>query len=118
MHLRTQTKYAVYIITVLGAALLSVYLEKNISPFIPKGSYLTVLLDILLLLLVFIPVMKLVEKFVKKATTGYVDTAKTVSRSSRVGLYLAFAIALIVLFGLFAIVKYDLTPIADLKALF
>jgi len=118
MNIRTQTKYVIYTITVLTAALLSIYIESIITEYIPEKSYLTVIIDMILIIAVFIPVIAIIEKVIKKAASSYVGTAKNVSGNSKAGVYLAFFIALIILFVLFAIVKHNLTPITDLKNIF
>lgn len=113
MNLRTQTKYAVYIISVLTASFMRMLISKIISKYIPEGTYLSVLIDMLIIILVFIPIIRLIEKFVKRATNEYLKTAKNISSNRRKGLRWALAIAFLALFILFALVKYELNFILD-----
>lgn len=113
MNLRTKTKYAVYIISVLIASFTRMALSKIISKYVPEGTYLSVLIDMFIIILVFIPVIRIFEKFTKKATTKYLDTAKKISKDKHKGVFIALLIAFIVMFILFALVKYDLNFISD-----
>lgn len=115
MDLRKETKYGVYAISVLIASFMRLFLSKIISNYIPEGTYLSVLIDMLIIILVFIPVIRIIEKLTKKATTKYLDTAKKATkRNKRVGLYIALSTAFFIMFILFALVKYDLNVFTDL----
>ncbi|MBN2893959.1 MAG: hypothetical protein JXL97_18970 [Bacteroidales bacterium] len=113
MNLRTQTKYAVYTISVLIASFMRLVVGKIISRYINEASYLSVLIDMLVIILVFIPVIRIFEKFTMKATKTYLDSAKKISKNKRKGLWWALFFAFFVMFILFAIVKYNLNFIKD-----
>ncbi len=118
MNLRKETKYAVYIISVLIASFMRMFFSKIISKYIPEGTYLSVFVDMMIIILVFIPIIRLIEKITKKATIKYLETAKKVTKNKHRGVFIALFFAFLGMFILFALVKYELNFIADVYEYF
>ena len=114
MNKRQLTKYAIYCIAVLCAALINQYIKNYVEEHINITGYLLVLVDMLIVILVFAPAFALVSKYTKKLSKAYIKTSKKVS-SSKNGNLLGFTVAIIILFILFAYIRHNIDIINDLK---
>ena len=80
-------------------------------------GYLLVIVDMLIVILIFAPAFTFVSKYTKKLSKVYVKTSKKISNSKN-GNLLGFAVALIILFILFAYLRHNINVIEDLKTIF
>ncbi|WP_299607455.1 hypothetical protein [uncultured Aquimarina sp.] len=116
MNNRQLTKFAIYAIAVLCAALINEFVIKLVKKQIHEQGYLLVLIDMLIVVLIFAPAFALVSKYTKKLSKAYLKTSKKVS-SSKNGNLLGFTVAMIILFVLFAYLRHNINVIQDLKTI-
>ncbi len=116
MNNRQLTKFAIYAIAVLCAALINEFVIKYVKNHIREQGYLLVIMDMLVIVLIFAPAFALVSKYTKKLSKTYIKTSKKVTNNKN-GNLLGFLVAIIILFLLFAHVRYHLDVIQDLKNL-
>ncbi len=114
MNKRKLTKFAIYIIAVLCAALINQYIISYVKKYVNVEGYLLVLIDMLIVILIFAPAFALVSKYTKKLSSVYLKTSKKVS-SSKNGNLLGFTVAIILLFILYAYIRHNINVIQDLK---
>ncbi|MDH7448100.1 hypothetical protein [Aquimarina sp. 2201CG14-23] len=117
MNNKQFTKFAIYAIAVLCAALIKEFVIKYVKEYIHEEGYLLVAIDMLLVILIFAPAFALVSKYTKKLSKVYLKTSKKVS-SSKNGNLLGFVVAIIILFILFAYLRHNINVIQDLKTMF
>jgi uncharacterized protein YacL len=117
MSTQKLTKYAIFALTVLIASLLSDFLVQLISAKFVNQSYQGVALEMFIIVIVYYPAFTIIEKFVLKASKEYVKSSKKAVKSSSFGLLIGFAVAVLILFYLFARVKHNMDLIEDLKNL-
>ncbi|MDY8138044.1 hypothetical protein [Aquimarina sp. 2201CG5-10] len=116
MSNRRTTKYAIYAVAVLCAALINEYIIKYVKKHIDVQGYLLVLVDMLIIVLIFAPAFALVNTYTKKLSKAYIKTSKKFS-SNKNGILIGFTVAIIILFILFAHLRHNLSVIRDLKSL-
>ncbi len=116
MSNRQTTKYAIYAVAVLCAALINEFIINYVKKRIDQQGYLLVLIDMLIVVLIFAPTFALVSEYTKKLSKAYIKTSKKVS-SSKNGTLLGFTVAIIILFVLFAYQRHHINVIQDLKQL-
>ncbi len=116
MSKRHSTKYAIYIVAVLTAALINGFILNYVKKHINQQGYILVLIDMLVVILIFAPAFALVTNYAKKLSKVYIRTSRKLS-SRKNGIFLGFVIATIILFILYAQLRHGLHVIDDLKAL-
>lgn len=116
MSSRRTTKYAIYTVAVLCAALINEFIGKYVKKHVEMQGYLLVLIDMLIIVLIFAPAFALVNKYTKKISSAYIKTSKKIT-GNRNSIRLGFTIAIIILFILYAHLRHNLSVINDLKAL-
>lgn len=114
MNKRKLTKFAIYAIAVLSATLINEFVIKYVKKHIHEQGYLLVLIDMIIVILIFAPAFALVSKYTKKISMAYLKTSKKVS-SSKNGNLLGFAVAIIILFILFAYLRHHINVLSDIK---
>ncbi|WP_282080737.1 hypothetical protein [Aquimarina algiphila] len=113
---RQSTKYAIYAVAVLSAALINGFILKYVKRHIDQQGYLLVLIDMLVVVLIFAPAFALVTSYAKKLSKVYLKTSKKLSNRNN-GMLLGFIVAIIILFILYANLRHNINVINDLKAL-
>lgn len=116
MNNRQLTKYAIYAIAVLCAALINQFIRNYVNDHVHIKGYLLVLVDMGIVVLVFAPAFALVSKYTKKLSKAYLKTSKKVSNNKN-GNLLGFTVAIIILFILFAYLRHNINVIQDLKTM-
>lgn len=116
MSNRQSTKYAIYAVAVLSAALINEYILKYVKKHIDQQGYLLVLIDMLVIVLIFAPAFALVTNYAKKISKAYLKTSKKISSKNN-GIFLGFIVAILILFILYANLRHNINVINDLKAL-
>ncbi|WP_109097471.1 hypothetical protein [Aquimarina sp. AU58] len=116
MSNRQTTKYAIYTVAVLSAALINEYILKYVKKHIDQQGYLLVIIDMLVIVLIFAPAFALVTNYAKKISKAYLKTSKKLSSRNN-GILLGFIVAIIILFILYANLRHNINVINDLKAL-
>ncbi len=117
MNNRKITKYAIYAVAVLCAALINEHIIKYVKKHIDQQGYLLVLIDMAIVVLIFAPAFALVTKYTKKLSQVYLKTSRKFSSSNKNGMFWGFAIAIFILFLLYAHLRHNLDVIEDLKAM-
>lgn len=115
MNSRKITKYAALIISILSASLINEYIVKLIKGYYQESSYKSVAIGMLVTLIVFVPLFKVLGKWINTVSKGYIKTGKKVASNSNTGLIISFLIAIVVLFILFAQIRHGLDVISDFK---
>ncbi|PKV51973.1 hypothetical protein ATE84_4073 [Aquimarina sp. MAR_2010_214] len=116
MSNRKTTKYAIYAVAVLSAALINEYILKYVKKHIDQQGYLLVLIDMLVIVLIFAPAFALVTNYAKKISKVYLKTSKKISSRNN-GILLGFIVAILILFILYANLRHNINVIHDLKSL-
>lgn len=116
MNNRKTTKYAIYTVAVLSAALINEFILKYVKKHIDQQGYLLVLIDMLVIILIFAPAFALVTNYAKKISKVYLKTSKKLSSRNN-GILLGFIVAVIILFILYANLRHNINVINDLKVL-
>lgn len=111
------TKFAILSLSILSASLISDYAVSYFSSWSGK-NYKGVAMGMFVTVIVFYPLFSLLERYIKKASSSYIKSSKKMAGSSFFGLIIGYALAILVLFIMFAIVWYDLNPVRDLKSIF
>ena len=113
------TKLAILVIFVITASILETLLGDYIESFVPStGTYLAILIDMLILIFVFIPILTVLEPILEKISKSYVETSKKLGGTRRKGLIIGFIIIFIILFIAYAYVNHDFNVIQDLQKKF
>jgi len=110
------TKYAIYAVAVLSAALINEYIIKYVKKHIDLQGYFLVVIDMVIIVLIFAPAFALVNKYTKKISKVYLRTSKKISSRNKNGTLLGFIIAIFILFILYASLRYNLDVIEDIKS--
>ncbi len=116
MSNRQTTKYAIYAVAVLCAALINEYIIKYVKEHVNQQGYILVLIDMIIVVLIFAPAFALVTKYTKKLSKAYMKTSKKMS-SNKNGTLLGFTIAVFILFILYANLRHNIDVISDIKSL-
>ncbi|MFD0862203.1 hypothetical protein ACFQ1M_08275 [Sungkyunkwania multivorans] len=116
MNRRTLSKYAIYSIAVLSAALINGLVIDYVRRHIDQKGYLLVLIDMLIVVLIFAPTFALVAKYTKKLSRVYIYSSNKLS-STKNGRFVGFAIALIALFVLYALLRHNIDVLDRLKTM-
>lgn len=116
MSNRRSTKYAIYAVAVLCAALINEFIINYVRKHVDQKGYLLVLIDMIIVVLIFAPTFAIVSEYTKKLSKAYIKTSKKVS-SNKNGTLLGFTVAIVILFILFAYQRHDMNVINDLKRL-
>ena len=107
------TKFSVYSITILTAYLVSEYFVNYLNSMYKEKTYSSVLIGMGVILIVYYPIVTLLDKYIQKMSKTYIKQSKALHKNSKVGVFLGFSIAFFVLFVLFALVWHDLNLIGD-----
>lgn len=107
MKTRTVNKYAVFIITILLATLVEDLIIDFIGHYYKEKTIKAVLIDMLVVVLVYIPVLGLLSSYIERLSKGYLKTTKKVGTGNR-GLYFGILAALVVLFFLYARYRHEI----------
>ena len=110
-------KFTVYSITILSAYLISEYFVNYLNSFYKTPSYLSVLTGMLVIIVVYYPMMNILDRYIAKATTKYIKKSKTLHNNNFVGILIGFSSAFFVLFVLFALVWHNMNFFTYLKNL-
>jgi uncharacterized protein YacL len=116
--MRNLTKYSVLAISVLAASLLNEFVIGQITSLYKERSYLSVLIGMIATVFVFVPIIGLLGKYIKKFSNEYIRRSKNLGKSRMTGLLIGMGIAFILLFILFANVRHNFDVISDIKSLF
>ncbi|RZS92470.1 hypothetical protein [Aquimarina brevivitae] len=116
MNRRQLTKYAIYIVAALSAALINGFVITYVQQHIDENGYMLVLIDMLIVVLIFAPIFALVTKYAKKLSKVYINTSRKVSGNKKTVL-LALLTALVILFILYAKYRHNINVIQDIKNL-
>ena len=116
MSNRKTTKYAIYIVAVLCAALINEFIINYVKKHIHQEGYILVLIDMIIVVLIFAPTFAIVSEYTKKLSKAYIKTSKKVSTNKN-GTLLGFTVAIIIIFILFAYKRHNINVINDLKQL-
>jgi len=117
MNTKKLTKYSIYAVAVLSAALINEQISKYVKQRIDQQGYILVLIDMLIIVLIFAPAFALVNKYTKKISKVYLKTSKKLSIHNKNGILLAFTIAIFILFLLYAHLRHHLDVIEDVKVI-
>ena len=117
MNSRKITKYAALIISILSASLINEYIVKLIKGYYQESSYKSVAIGMLVTIIVFVPLFKILGKWINTVSKKYIKTGKKVASNSTTGLWISFLIAMLVLFVLFAQIRHGLDVISDIKSI-
>lgn len=118
MNIRKQTRYAALIISILSASLLNEYILKLLKSYYEEPTYQSVAIGMLITVLIFVPIVSFLGKWVGKASKTYLLAGKTISASRTRGLYISFVIALAILFVLYAKYRHGMDILARLGNMF
>ena len=116
MNNRQATKYAIYTVAVLSAALINEFILKYVKKHIHQQGYILVLIDMLVIVLIFAPAFALITNYAKRISKVYIKTSKKFSSRNN-GILLGFIVAILILFILYANLRHNINVISDLKAL-
>ncbi len=115
LSLHNLSKQAVFVISVLLAALINGIAIAIISSYYEGHTYTRVVLEMIVITLVYVPLFAFLGSYVEKYSKEYVQKSKTTfSKNRRVGLLIGFLLALLLLFILFALIRHGLNPFKDL----
>ena len=78
-----------------------------------SSKYYDVMIGMVLTVAVFFPLYNLVHSAIENQVIGYINNSKKMHKHNLVGMTVAFAGLLLVLFGLFMKVKFNINIIAD-----
>ncbi len=112
------SKFTVYSITILTAYLISEFLVDFLNHYYKEKTYLSVFIGMVVVLAVYFPVVTFLDKYIKRMSKTYIKKSKELNKNSKLGVIIGFFLFLFVLFGLFALVWYDLNLLKDLKGMF
>ena len=115
MNSRKITKYAALVISILIASLLNEFIVKLIKGYYQESSYKSVAIGMVVTLIVFVPLFKILGKWINTVSKKYIKTGKKVASNSTTGLWVSFLIALLILFILFAKIRHGLDVVSDLN---
>lgn len=116
MKLTKTTKYATLIISILTASLVNEYLVRFINSYYKEGTYLSVLIGMLVTVLVFVPMFGFVKSLMDKASKSYLKASKKIAKKNSTGLFIGFVVAFAILFVLFANIRHNIDVIGNLTA--
>ena len=111
MLLKKYTKFVVFSLSILLAALLSEFLVSLLAKY--GTDYRSVAIRMAVTVAIYYPLITFLEKYIQRASKKYAQASKGVAKSSSLGLTLGFVLALIILFALFAIVLHDKNVVSD-----
>lgn len=106
--IRRLTKYAILTISVVSAAIVEGLITNWIGSFFEEPTYLTALIGMVVLVAVYVPLFGYLGQYIDRGSKRYVETSKGLVGNRKIGLLAGFALAIVVLFVLFAMVEYDL----------
>ena len=115
--LRRLSKYAIFAISILIAALISETIETITGSFVDQKTYTAVIIRMLVILAVYVPLFGFLDRYINQASNKYISWSKNQVRNSRLGLLLGFIAALFILFLLFAYLVHQLNFFQDLPSL-
>jgi len=76
MKIKKLTKYTIYAVAVLSAALINEQISKYVKQHIDQQGYILVLIDMGIIVLIFAPAFGLVNKYTKKISQVYLKTSR------------------------------------------
>lgn len=108
-------QFIIYSTTVLVVKLAYDYL-MTILPVVKstKSPYLDVLIGMVLTLILFIPLYDIVHNALKGKIDTYIETSKKFHKKQMVGMTVGYILMLIVLFGCFVKLKFDINIITEI----
>lgn len=109
-------RFAILTLTILIGTLISDYAINYFTETIGK-TYKGVWVNMAATVIIFFPLLSMLDAYVKKASRTYIKTSKKITGNSFWGLILGFTLAILVLFILFANVWYKLDAIEYIKSL-
>ncbi|MGB0897399.1 MAG: hypothetical protein ACPGU9_09170 [Flavobacteriaceae bacterium] len=116
MKLTKSTKYATIVISVLAASLVNEYLVKLVNSYYKEGTYVSVLIGMIVTVIIFVPMFGFVKGLMDKASKSYLKASKKIAKKNSTGLLLGFLIAFAILFVFFAQVRHNIDVIGRLSA--
>ena len=111
------TKFTVYSITILTAYLISEYFVNYLNSYYKRPNYISVLIGMGIIILVYYPIMQVLDRYIAKASRSYIKKSKSLHKNNFMGLIIGFSSAFFVLFVLFALVWHDMNFFMFLKNL-
>ena len=109
------SQFAIFSLTILMGTLISDYSINYLTNTIGK-TYNGVLINMVATVIIFYPLLNLVDTYIKKVSKKYIHQSKKVTGNSSIGLILGFTLAILVLFIMFAKVWYNLDALSYLKS--
>ncbi|MGB1270137.1 MAG: hypothetical protein ACPG45_10415 [Flavobacteriaceae bacterium] len=116
MKLTKSTKYATLVISILTASLVNEYFVKLINSYYKAGTYMSVLIGMIVTVLIFVPMFGFVKRMMDKASKSYLKASKKIAKKNSTGLFFGFLIAFGVLFILFAQIRHNIDVLGKLSA--
>ncbi len=112
--LKNFRKFVIYSFTVLLTKLIYDVIMK-LLPVIKstKNPYYDVLIGMGLTLIIFYPLYGLTHNWMEKFSGHYVKHAKKIHRNNFLALLIAFIVGLIILFGCFMMVKFNINIVME-----
>lgn len=112
---RKLNKLLVTILTILVVTLIAMYLRKRVDAYFSNGrNYQSVLVGMGLMVAVYYPMTKLMNKYFESMSKSYLAGSKKISKTNSTGVIIGFLMAIFVLFILYAKVWYNLDVLKDL----
>jgi uncharacterized protein YacL len=78
------------------------------------NPYFDVALGMVLTLIIFYPLYKLTSNWMKLFSGHYVKHAKKIHRNNSIALFIGFLIGIIILFGCFMMIKFNINVISEI----
>ena len=116
MKLTKSTKYATLIISILTASLVNEYLVKLVNSYYKEGTYLSVLIGMIVTILIFVPMFGFVKGLMDKASKSYLKASKKIAKKNSTGLFVGFLIAFAILYVFFAQIRHNIDVLGKVSA--
>ena len=116
MKLTKSTKYATLIISILTASLVNEYLVKLVNSYYKEGTYLSVLIGMIVTILIFVPMFGFVKGMMDKVSKSYLKASKKIAKKNSTGLFVGFLIAFAILYVFFAQIRHNIDVLGKVSA--
>lgn len=109
-------KLFVTALTILTVSYFAIYLRSQIDVYFKNGkTYQSVLIGMLLMVAIYYPMTTFLNKYFESVSKKLISKSKHLSKSSTLGMFIGFSIAIFVLFIFYAKLWYGLDVISDIK---
>lgn len=113
---RKLSKLFVTSLTILTVSLIAIYLREQINDhFNHRKNYQAVFVGMLLMVAIYYPMTTLLNQYFESLSKKIVSKSKKISKSSSVGMFIGFSLAIFVLFIFYAQLWYGIDVIRDIK---